>query len=124
MTVAQDPDARSAVGDLHVSQTPSDTRIVVSGSLTRECVSRIDDVFAAILNGTTPVLLRIMSGEAEFGAGDALRQVLSRRRRIGRRHLAVWADEPLIRRWIPLTMLHNTPPLGGPSWDAAVPAPP
>lgn len=120
----QDPDARSAVGDLHVSSSPSDTRIVVSGYLTRECVSRIDDVFAGMHNGTAPVLLRIMSGEAEFGAGDQLRQVLSRRRSIGRRHLAVWADEPLIRRWIPLAMLHNKPPHGGLSWDAAVPGPP
>jgi hypothetical protein len=109
---------------LHVSHSQSDTRIVVSGYFTRECVSRIDDVLAGLHNGTTPVLLRIVSREAEFGAGDALRQVLSRRRSIGRRLVAAWADEPLLRRWIPLTMLHNKPPHGGLSWDAALPAPP
>ena len=56
--------------------------------------------------------------------GDELRQVLARRRRTGGHHFAVWADEPLIRRFIPLALLHNTPPHGGLSWDTAVPAPP
>ena len=75
-------------------------------------------------DGSGPVLLRITSTEVEFGAGDELRQVLARRRRTGEHHFAVWADEPLIRRFIPLALLHTTPPHGGLSWDAAVPAPP
>ena len=109
---------------LEVSHSPAATRIFVSGRFGHEAVSRLDDVLAGLpADGAAPVLLRITSTEVEFGAGDALRQLLARRRRIGRGHVAVWADEPLIRRWIPLALLHRTPPHGGDCWDAAVPAP-
>ena len=108
-----------------MSHSPSATRIFVSGRFGHDAVSRIDAVLGGLTHdGSGPVLLRITSSEVEFGAGDALRQVLARRRRIGSSHVAVWADEPLIRRFIPLALLHNTPPHGGLSWDAAVPAPP
>ena len=108
-----------------VSHSRSVTRIFVSGCFGHDAVSRIDAVLDELPSGRPgPVLLRITSSEVEFGAGDALRQVLARRRRIGSHHVAVWADEPLIRRWIPLALLHNKPPHGGVSWDAAVPAPP
>ncbi|HEX4430904.1 MAG TPA: hypothetical protein VHZ96_16675 [Frankiaceae bacterium] len=109
---------------LEVTHSPAVTCIFVSGCFGQEAVSRLDDVLAGLPDdGPGPVLLRITSSEVEFGAGDALRQVLARRRRIGRRRVAVWADEPLIRRWIPLALLHSTPPHGGDCWDAAVPAP-
>ena len=108
-----------------VTHSPAVTRICVSGCFGHDAVSRIDDVLAALPHdGTDPVLLRITSSEVEFGAGDALREVLARGRRFERRRVAVWADEPLIRRWIPLALLHSTPPHGGDCWDAAVPAPP
>ncbi len=109
---------------LEVTRSAAATRIFVSGCFGNDAVTRLDDVLAQLTrDGTAPVLLRITSTEVEFGAGDALREVLSRRRRIGRSHVAVWADEPLIRRWIPLALLHRTPPHGGDCWDAAVPAP-
>ncbi len=112
----------SGDGGLKVSHTPSLTRIFVSGRFGHDAVRRIDDALAGLSqDGAEPVLIRITSREVEFGAGDALRQVLSRRRRSAARHFAVWADEPLIRRFIPLALLHNTPPHGGLSWDAAVP---
>jgi hypothetical protein len=98
------------------------TRIFVSGRFGHDAVRRIDDALAGLSHdGTGPVLLRITSREVEFGAGDELRQVLARRRRSDARLFAVWADEPLIRRFIPLALLHNTPPQGGLSWDVAVP---
>lgn len=110
---------------VEVSHSAAATRIFVSGRFGHDAVSRLDDVLAGLPGeGAAPVLLRITSTEVEFGAGDALRQLLTRRRRIGRGHVAVWADEPLIRRWIPLALLHRTPPHGGECWDAAVPAPP
>lgn len=110
---------------LEVTHSPAVTRIFISGCFGHDTVSRLDDVLAALpREGTVPVLLRITSSEVEFGAGDALREVLARLRRVGRRRVAVWADEPLIRRWIPLALLHATPPHGGDCWDSAVPAPP
>jgi hypothetical protein len=125
MRVATSRGRRTEKGALQVSHSPSATRIFVSGCFGHDSVTRIDAVLDGLPHdGTSPVLLRITSSEVEFGAGDALRQVLARRRRTGSRHVAVWADEPLIRRWIPLALLHNTPPHGGVSWDAAVPAPP
>ncbi len=109
-------------GSLTVSQSPSLTRIFVSGRFGHDAVRRIDDALGGLAgDGTGAVLLRIASTEFEFGAGDALRQVLARRRRSAARHFAVWADEPLLRRFIPLALLHSTPPHGGLSWDAAVP---
>jgi hypothetical protein len=123
--VAADPGVLAGEGGLRVSHSSSLTRIFVSGRFGHDAVRRIDAALGGLTGGSGgPVLLRITSSEVEFGAGDALRQVLARRRRTGEHHFAVWADEPLIRRFIPLALLHDTPPHGGPSWDAAVPAPP
>jgi hypothetical protein len=123
--VAADPEFLVAEGGLQVSSSASLTRIFVSGRFGHDVVRRIDDALGGLTHGNGgPVLLRITSREVEFGAGDEFREVLARRRRTGEGHVAVWADEPLIRRFIPLALLHNTPPYGGLSWDAAVPAPP
>jgi hypothetical protein len=109
---------------LEVTHSPAATRIFVSGCFGHDAVRRLDDVFADLPpDSTVPVLVRITSSEVEFGAGDALREVLARRRRLGGGQVAVWADEPLIRRWIPLALLHTMPPHGGDCWDEAVPAP-
>ncbi|HEX4015264.1 MAG TPA: hypothetical protein VHX15_00870 [Frankiaceae bacterium] len=122
--MASDAMQGPAASGLEVTRLPAVTRIFVSGRFGHDAVSRLDAVLTQLPDeGTAPVLLRITSTEVEFGAGDALRELLARRRRIGRSHVAVWADEPLIRRWIPLALLHRTPPHGGDCWDAAVPAP-
>ena len=123
--MAADPEFLTGDAGLRVSSSASLTRIFVSGRFGHEAVRRIDDALGGLTrSGSGPVLLRITSREVEFGAGDEFREVLARRRRTGEQHFAVWADEPLIRRFIPLALLHNTPPYGGLSWDAAVPAPP
>jgi hypothetical protein len=125
MSVASDAIPGPVAAGLEVTHSPAGTRIFLSGRFGHDAVCRLDDVLGALPHdGNAPVLVRITSTEVEFGAGDALRQVLARRRRIGRTHVAVWADEPLIRRWIPLALLHRTPPHGGDCWDSAVPAPP
>jgi hypothetical protein len=125
MQVASDAIIRPVGAGLQVTHSPSLTRIFVSGCLGHDAVGRIDDVLGSLPHdGTGPVLLRITSSEVEFGAGDALRQVLNRRRMTGRHRFAVWADEPLVRRGIPVALLHSTPPHGGVSWDTAVPPPP
>ncbi len=123
--MAADPEFLTGDAGLRVWSSPSLTRIFVSGRFGHDAVRRIDDALGGLTHGNGgPVLLRITSREVEFGAGDEFREVLARRRRTGGQHVAVWADEPLIRRFIPLALLHNTPPYGGLSWDAAVPAPP
>lgn len=123
--MAVDPGRSVSECGVRVSHSRSLTRIFVSGRFGHDAVRRIDDALGRLSHdGTGPVLLRITSSEVEFGAGDALRQVLARRRRDDGRRFAVWADEPLIRRFIPLALLHNTPPHGELSWDSAVPAPP
>lgn len=110
--------------NLHVAYSPAATRILVSGHLSLEAVERLDDLLCSLpTDSEAPVLLRLTSTELEFGAGDALRRVLIARWRLGPRQLAVWADEPLVRRGIPVALLHITPPGMDGGWDAAVPPP-
>jgi hypothetical protein len=109
---------------LHVAYTPAATRILVSGLLSLDAVQRLDNVLRSLPDDhVTPVLLRLTSTEVEFGAGDALRRVLTVCRRLGPRHLAVWADEPLVRRGIPVALLHAKPPGTDGDWASAVPPP-
>jgi hypothetical protein len=123
MLVASDAIASLPGAGLRVTHSPSLTRIFVSGRFGHAAVGRLDDALGALpADGAIEVLLRITSDEVEFGAVDALREALVRRRMVGRHRVAVWADEPLIRRGIPLALLHSTPPHGGRSWEMAVPA--
>ncbi len=110
---------------LHVTYTPEATTILVGGYLGIGAIARLDEALASVPDDSAaPVLLRITSTELEFGAGDALRRVLTSRRMRGSHRLAVWAVEPLVRRGIPLPLLHATPPHPSGNWDIAVPLPP
>jgi hypothetical protein len=110
---------------LRVTHTSSATCILMTGCLGLDVLDRLDDVLRALPDESSadPVLLRISSTEVEFGAGDALGRLLMPRSRLGARPFAVWADEPLIRRAIPLARLHASPPTSSHSWDAEVPVP-
>ena len=110
---------------LHLVYTPLATTILVAGYLGITAIHRLDEALATVpSDASAPILLRITSTEIEFGAGDALRKVLITRRMRGGHQLAVWAEEPLVRRGIPLSLLHDIPPHPSRDWDLAVPAPP
>jgi hypothetical protein len=108
---------------LRVTQTDSATCILLTGCLGLDAVDQLDDVLRSLPDESSeaPVLLRISSTEVEFGASDALGALLMPRSRLGSRPFAVWADEPLIRRAIPLARLHASPPTSSHSWDAEIP---
>ena len=107
---------------LRLTETSSATCILMTGCLGLHAVDQLDGVLRGLPDeSSAPVLLRISSNEVEFGAGDALGQLLMPRSRLGSRPFAVWADEPLIRRAIPLARLHAEPPTLSHSWDTEVP---
>jgi hypothetical protein len=108
---------------LRVTETPSATCILMTGCLGLDMLDHLDGILRALPDESSaaPVLLRISSTEVEFGASDALGRMLMPRTRLGSRAFAVWADEPLIRRAIPLARLHAAPPTQSHSWDAEVP---
>jgi hypothetical protein len=109
---------------LHLTYTPAATCILIAGYLGLSVIERLDEILETLPGKAgPPVLIRISSTVLEFGASEALRRILSMRRGLGLR-LAVWADEPLVRRTIPMSLLHATPPYGGATWNDAVPAPP
>lgn len=109
---------------LRLTYTEAATCVLLAGYLGLALIKKLDDLLKTLpTESGRPVLLRIASMGLEFGASDALRQVLSTRRALGL-ELAVWADEPLVRRTIPMSLLHTSPPSGGPTWNDAVPAPP
>ena len=109
---------------LHLNYTPTATTILVAGYLGMEHLQRLDEALGSVPSDSpVPILLRITSTELEFGAGDMLRRVLTSRRMRGSHQLAVWAEEPLVRRSIPLPLLHATPPHPSRDWDVAVPLP-
>ena len=109
---------------LHLTYTPVATTILVTGYLGIDAIQRLDEALSSVPSvSPLPILLRITSTELEFGAGDTLRRVLTSRRMRGSHRLAVWAEEPLVRRGIPLPLLHATPPHPSRDWDVAVPLP-
>lgn len=117
-----DAGAPEAHDCLRLTETSSATCILLTGCLCLAAVDQLDGVLRGLPDeSSAPVLLRISSSEVEFGASDALGQLLMPRRRLGSRPFAVWADEPLIRRAIPLARLHAEPPTSSHSWDAEVP---
>src|SRR5689334_1993514 len=97
----------------------------MSGCLGIGAVRHLGEVLTSLRHDAPlPVLVRITANEVEFGASHALRNLLTTRHLRGRHRLAVWAEEPLLRRAIPVALLHETPPHGGSDWNMAVPVPP
>ncbi len=112
-------------GALQLTRTPTATLILMSGCLGLTAVRRLGEALTSLHGDVpVPVLLRITATELEFGAARALRGLLTMRHLRGPHRLAVWAEEPLVRRAIPFALLHETPPHGGPGWDLAVPSSP
>ena len=122
--MSADPWFQTGRGELLLTQTSTATSILMSGCLCIEAVDRLDQMLSSLPEDeSTPVLLRITSTELEFGATNALGQLLSPRRRLASRPLAVWADEPIVRHAIPISRLHATPPVPSHDWDTEVPVP-
>lgn len=107
---------------VHLTVTPEASRILVSGLLCERVIAALEVMLDTLPHDrSVPVLIRIVSTEVDFGVTDKLRHLLATRRLRGSHQLAVWAHEPLIRRGIPVALLHHTPPLVGGSWESAVP---